>query len=194
MDKEDAQWIQETLNGNQEAYGHLVQKHHSLLYNMACRVLKNPQEAEDVVQDGFIEAFRHLSDFKQQSQFSTWIYTIVLNRIRNKLRHAKVLTISSLDVRRATRDGQRVVEVMEKGPSIEESVQKKLDLEMMRKTVLSLPETHRKIFMLYYFENYSIADIAAKLDRPSGTIKVYLHRARKWLMQELHEKNTVIGR
>jgi RNA polymerase sigma-70 factor (ECF subfamily) len=186
---EDQRWIRETLNGNHEAYGQLVQKHHPLLYHMACRVLKNPQEAEDVVQDGFIEAFRHLSSFKQHSQFSTWVYTIVLNRIRNRLRHAKVLTISSLDVRRATRDGDCVVEVMEKGPSIEESLQKKMELEMMRRAAEALPSIHRDIFILYYFDQHSIADIAAKINRPSGTVKVYLHRARKWLQEELDKKN-----
>jgi len=188
---EDQQWIRETLNGNPEAYGNLVKKHHPLLYHMAYRVLKNPHEAEDVVQDGFIEAFRHLSEFKQHSQFSTWIYTIVLNRIRNMLRHAKVLNISSLDIRRATRDGQCVVQVVEKGPSIEESVQNKLELEMMRRAAESLPSIHRDIFNLYYFEHYSIADIAGKINRPPGTVKVYLHRARKWLHCELHKKNAM---
>src|SRR5689334_13132289 len=112
--EDDQRWIQETLNGNQEAFGKLVQKHHPLLYHMACRVLKNPQEAEDVVQEGFIEAFRHLPEFKQHSRFSTWVYTIVLNRIRNMLRHSKVLHIYSLDIRRATRDGHCPIEVVEK--------------------------------------------------------------------------------
>src|SRR3954464_2654118 len=126
--QEDQKWIYDTLHEHPEAYGKLVQKHHPLLFHMACRVLKNPVEAEDVVQEGFIEAYRHLAEFKQHSRFSTWMYTIVLNRIRNILRHSKVLRIYSLDIRRATRDGHYPVEVVEKAPSLEDTLQNKLEL------------------------------------------------------------------
>src|SRR4051812_40830329 len=186
QDTDDQQWIRETLHGNPEAFGKLVQKHHPLLFHMACRVLKNPVEAEDVVQEGFIEAYRHLAEFKQHSRFSTWMYTIVLNRIRNILRHSKVLRVYSLDIRRATRDGHFPVEVVEKSPSLEDSLQNKLELEAMQRAAKALPPKYQDIFALYYFNNHSIADIAKMLNRPPVTIKVYLHRARKLLYKDLN--------
>src|SRR4051812_24333042 len=183
---EDQRWIRETLAGEPEAFGKLVVKHHPLLFHMACRVLKNPVEAEDVVQEGFIEAYRHLAEFKQHSRFSTWMYTIVLNRIRNILRHSKVLHVYSLDIRRATRDGHYPVEVMEKAPGLDETLQHKLELEAMQKAAKALPPKYQDIFSLYYFQNHSIADIAKMLNRPPVTIKVYLHRARKLLYKDLN--------
>ncbi len=189
-ENEDQRWIRQTLEGDPEAFGKLVLKHHPLLFHMACRVLKNPVEAEDVVQEGFIEAYRHLAEFKQHSRFSTWMYTIVLNRIRNILRHSKVLHVYSLDIRRATRDGHYPVEVMEKSPSLEESLQNKMELEAMKRAAQSLPPKYQDIFSLYYFDNYSIAEIAQKLNRPPVTIKVYLHRARKLLHKDLHKTPT----
>jgi RNA polymerase sigma-70 factor, ECF subfamily len=184
-DAEDQELIRQTLQGDQEAFGKLVEKHHALLYHMACRVLKNPIEAEDVVQEGFIEAYRHLAEFKQQSRFSTWMYTIVLNRIRNILRHSKVLHVYSLDIRRATRDGHYPVEVMEKAPGLDETLHNKLELEAMRRSVKTLPDKYQEIFSLYYFDNYPIAEIAKMLNRPPVTVKVYLHRARKLLYKDL---------
>jgi RNA polymerase sigma-70 factor (ECF subfamily) len=189
-DGEDQELIRATLQGDPEAFGKLVVKHHPLLFHMACRVLKNPVEAEDVVQEGFIEAYRHLSEFKQHSRFSTWMYTIVLNRIRNILRHSKVLHVYSLDIRRATRDGHYPMEVMEKGPALEDTLQHKLELEAMQRAAKALPPKYQDIFTLYYFQNHSIADIAKMLNRPPVTIKVYLHRARKLLYRDLNKAST----
>jgi len=187
-DAEDQALIRQTLEGDPEAFGKLVVKHQPLLFNMACRVLKNPVEAEDVVQEGFVEAYRHLAAFKQQSRFSTWVYTIVLNRIRNILRHSKVLQISSLDVRRQTRDGDCPVEVMEKSPHMDDTLQNKLEVEAMHRAAQGLPAKYQEIFSLYYFQNHSIAEVAKILNRPPVTIKVYLHRARKLLYKDLNVK------
>jgi RNA polymerase sigma factor (sigma-70 family) len=184
-DAEDQELIRLTLAGDAEAYGKL--------YHMACRVLKNPVEAEDVVQEGFIEAYRHLSTFKQHARFSTWMYTIVLNRIRNILRHGKVLQIQSLDIRRATRDGHCPVEVKEKGPGLDDILQHKLELEAMRSAAKALPAQYQEIFNLYYFENNSIAEVARLLNRPSVTIKVYLHRARKLLCKDLQKRSVPLA-
>lgn len=186
---DDKEWIRETLEGNQEAYGRLIQKHTPLLYHMACRVLKNPQEAEDIVQDTFIEAFRHLSEFKHRSRFSTWLYTIALNRIRNMMRHSKVLRIYSLDLRRSTRDGHRPTEIMEKSPGPEEIIQKQFEHEALQRAVLAMPPANRDIFTLYYFDHCSISEIAKKVSRPPATVKVYLHRARKWISRELQKSS-----
>jgi RNA polymerase sigma factor (sigma-70 family) len=190
---EDQRWIRETLAGDPEAFGKLVQKHHPLLFHMACRVLKNPVEAEDVVQEGFIEAYRHLAEFKQHSRFSTWMYTIVLNRIRNILRHSKVLRVYSLDIRRTTRDGHFPVEVVEKSPSLEDTLQNKLELEAMQRAAKSLPPKYQDIFTLYYFNNLSIAEIAQKLGRPPVTIKVYLHRARRLIYKDLNKDSQPVA-
>src|ERR1700730_8276854 len=93
----DDDLIQETLDGNREAFGYLMRKYKDSLYDLACRILGHPQEAGGVPQDCFREAFRHLKSFNHKARFSTWLYSIVLNRVRNRLRRNKTIRWQSLD-------------------------------------------------------------------------------------------------
>jgi DNA-directed RNA polymerase specialized sigma24 family protein len=86
---EDLFWVREVLAGSNDAFKKLIQKHQESLFSAAYRILKSQTDAYEVVQEGFIEAYRHLSGFKQTSRFSTWLHAIVLNRIHNKLRSRK---------------------------------------------------------------------------------------------------------
>ncbi len=173
---DDDALIRETLKGNREAFGYLVQKHSNSLYDMACRILGNPQEAEDVLQDALVVAYRHLAGFKHQSRFSTWLYTIVLNHVRNRLRRNKTIRWHSLDA----------------SLSPDQDSPPRLTLEAVEKVVQTLPFEYRSIFILHYMQNQPIQDIARHLGRPSGTIKVYLHRARKLLYQRLKTKGHAV--
>src|ERR1035437_5840301 len=82
----DDQLIRDTLSGRKEAFGELVRKHQGMVMDLALRMLRNREEAEDVIQQAFVEAYRHLADFRYGAQFSTWLYAIALNRSRNHLR------------------------------------------------------------------------------------------------------------
>src|SRR5207247_1378188 len=93
---EDDVWIRLTLAGDRGAFGYLIEKYKDLLFDLAFRMLRNRADTEDVLQVSFLEAYRHLSDFNHQSLFSTWIYAIVLNRVRNLARHKGVLKWTSL--------------------------------------------------------------------------------------------------
>jgi RNA polymerase sigma factor (sigma-70 family) len=134
---QDDVWITQTLAGDENAFGNLVLKYKDQLYELACRILGSRTDAEDVLQDAFLEAYRHLADFHHKSRFSTWLYSIVLNRIRNRLRQSKVLRWYSLDVRRATRDGFRPPELPEKGPTLDVMAEKRIELESIHKAVRS---------------------------------------------------------
>jgi RNA polymerase sigma-70 factor (ECF subfamily) len=182
---DDVAWIRETLAGNEAAFGNLVRKYKDQLYELACRILGSRTEAEDVLQDAFIEAYRHLKDFHHRSRFSTWLYSIVLNRIRNRLRQGKVLRWYSLDIRRATRDGFRPPEMPEHGPTVDTMAEKKIELETIQRAVKTFPLHYQSIFILHYFHNTPLEEVAQKLGRPLGTVKVYLHRARKLLYKRL---------
>src|SRR4029077_10136017 len=88
----------QVLAGDREAFGHLIEKYMGLYFDLACRILGNRSEAEDVLQDVFLDVYRPLPDFKHRARFSTWVYSILLNHARNRLRHNKVVKWSSLDV------------------------------------------------------------------------------------------------
>jgi RNA polymerase sigma-70 factor (ECF subfamily) len=177
----DDNLIRETLAGNSEAFGHLIRKYKDSLYDLACRILGNPEEAEDVLQDALLEAYRHLGGFKHEARFSTWLYSIVLNRVRNRLRRNKTIRWHSLDAPRSPREDAPPMEMPDKSPSIPVLTEYKLTLEAVEKAVQTLPLEYRSIFILHYMQNMSLQDVANRLGRPIGTVKVYLHRARKLL-------------
>ena len=100
----DEQLVRDTLAGRNEAFGELMRKHQSLVMDLALRMLRNREEAEDVIQQVFVAAYRHLADFRFGSQFSTWLYAIALNRARNHLRSKKTRRLVAMDDR--TSDGE----------------------------------------------------------------------------------------
>ena len=181
----DDVWIRRTLTGDREAYGQLIVKYQNSLFDLAYRILKNRLEAEDVLQDSFLQAYQHLSGFKHQSKFSTWIYSIVLNRVRNRLRHQKVLRWSSLDQPLLTQEGERPFEFPEKAPGLDVQTDRKLQLQAVEREVSCLPFRYQIIFVLHYFQDMPLEGIARRLNRPLGTVKVYLHRARQLLYRRL---------
>jgi RNA polymerase sigma-70 factor, ECF subfamily len=186
---EDVVWIRETLNGESSAFGHLVRKYKDPLLELASRILNSRTEAEDALQDAFVEAYRHLADFRHQSRFSTWMYSIVLNRIRNRLRQGRAFRWYSLDIRRAARDGYRPPEPPERGRAVDQMTEEKIELEAIEKTVAGFPVRYRSIFVLHYFQNAPLEEVAQELGHPLGTVKVYLHRARKLLYKRLQARS-----
>jgi RNA polymerase sigma-70 factor, ECF subfamily len=183
--KPDRYWIQEVLGGNEEAFTPLINKYKDQLFELACRMLKNRAEAEDILQDAFLQAYRHLGDFRYDSQFSTWLYSIVLNRVRNRMRQNKVLHWYSLDIRRADREDIRLPELPHKAPSLDTVTEKRMELERIQKVVGTFPTHYQSIFIMHYFHNFQLEEVAHRLGRPLGTVKVYLHRARKLLYKRL---------
>ena len=101
--------------GDQEAFQRLTDPYRRELLVHCYRMLGSLEDAEDILQDSFLEAFRHLSEFNHLSRFSTWVYSIVMNRIRNHLRHNKVIRWTSLDTPRAHRDEDHPPEAAERG-------------------------------------------------------------------------------
>jgi RNA polymerase sigma-70 factor (ECF subfamily) len=184
----DDDLIRETLDGNREAFGDLMRKYKDSLYDLAYRILGNFQEVEDILQDAFMEAFRHLKTFNHNARFSTWMYSIVLNRVRNRLRRNKTIRWQSLDAPLGPDPDGPPPEVADRGPSLPTLVEGKLHLEALEEAVQTLPLEHRSIFILHYMQNLPLQDVAIRLGRPVGTVKVYLHRARKRLYKYFLDK------
>ncbi len=181
----DELWIQQTLKGDTAAFGHIVQKYQSRFLAMAKRILHSEAEAEDVVGEAFIEAYRHLSEFQNRAKFSTWLYTIVMNHARNRLRHNRVLQWVPLETTTRDDDDHPFMNFAENGPSMETALDHKIQLEAVQKVLHTLPDQYRAIFTMHYFNGMLLQDIAKEINRPLGTVKAYLHRARKMLDKRL---------
>src|SRR3954464_9292436 len=92
----DIELIEQTLGGNQSAYADLVKRHQRFVFTLAMRFTKSREDAEEVAQDCFIKAYRSLNSFKQESKFSTWLYSIVYTTAMTSLRKKRIAT-SSID-------------------------------------------------------------------------------------------------
>ena len=92
--REDSFYINKVIKGDVSAYACLVEKYKSLAYTLALRIVRNPQDAEEIAQDAFVKAYNSLSKFKGDSKFSTWLYKIIYNTSVSKLRKKEIKTVS----------------------------------------------------------------------------------------------------
>ena len=92
----DIEVIAQVLKGDQQAYALLVDRYRNFVFTISLRYIKNREDAEEVAQDVFIKAFRSLADFRGQSKFSTWLYTVTTTSCLSFLRKKKV-DVQSLD-------------------------------------------------------------------------------------------------
>ena len=87
--KEDLHYIEETLSGNLNAFGRLIQKHEKYAYTLSYRILRNHEEAEEATQDAFMKVYSALKTFERKSKFTTWLYKIVYHESLGRLRKSK---------------------------------------------------------------------------------------------------------
>lgn len=183
----DVKLIQSTLHGNQKSFGELIQRHQPAIFRMVHRHLRQREEAEDVVQQIFLKAYQHLGNFRGESKFFTWLYTIALNLVRNHVRQRNIRRMDSIDVIGKTEDSP-VPQWHDKSPSPTEILDHRWELERIRTAVESLSEVHRAIFTLHYFQYFSLKEVAVRVGRPVGTVRVYLHRARTMVLNQLQKQ------
>ena len=179
-DRPDAELIAAALAGDGEAFGLIVKRHRPPLLEMARRILGHREEAEDVLQDVFMQIHLHLGGFRGESKLSTWLYTIALNRVRNQLRRRGRRRTVSLDGG-PDEEENPAMELPEKSPPVEEVVARRREAARLRQAVEGLPGNFRSIFILHYYQHLPLEEVSRRLVKPLGTVKVYLHRARKLL-------------
>ncbi len=178
----DNELISKVLQGNHQAYAGLVTRYQNYVFTLTLRLVKNREEAEEVAQDVFIKAYKYLADFRGDSKFSTWLYTIVNNTCISFLRKKKLI-IHSLDDERvfAKADNQDL------GFRADGVEQKSRHL-MVNEAISRLKPDDAAIITLFYKNEQSLEEIAEVLGLEVNTAKVRLHRARARL-KELMETN-----
>lgn len=183
----DNELISKVLRGDQQAYAGLVNRYQNYVFTLTLRLVKNREEAEEVAQDVFIKAYKYLADFRGDSKFSTWLYTIVNNTCISFLRKKK-LTIHSLDDERvfAKADNQ------DAGFRADGVEQKSRHL-MVGEAIRRLKPDDASIITLFYKNEQSLEEIALVLGLEVNTAKVRLHRARARLkeLMETHYAHEV---
>lgn len=176
---DDDQLIDQTLAGHSAAFGQLVLKYQDRLYNTIVHVAGNAEDARDVVQDAFVQAFVKLDTFKHSSAFYTWLYRIAFNVAASRRRRKR--PAASVEHFRET-SGNEPMDC-ENDPS--ENVERDERCRQVRQAIDRLGEEHRAVVVLREIDGCCYETIAEILDLPIGTVRSRLHRARLQLREEL---------
>ncbi len=183
----EAELIEAAKAGRQEAYTAIVERYSGTVYNLALRLTGNPQEAEDVLQETFISAFRALSRFEGRSQLGTWLYRIAYNAALMRLRKRQVPT-QSLDEPLIGDDGDLVPrQFVDWGRLPDELLLGKELRSTLEAALKTLPVSLRSVFVLRDIEGLSTAETAQALGLTETNVKVRLHRARLALREKLSQ-------
>jgi len=162
-----------------------VERYSGTVYNLALRLMNNQQEAEDVLQETFISAFRALDRFEGRSRLSTWLYRIAYNAGLMRLRRRRVPVVS-LDEPRETEDGEQMPRQLVDWTSLPDDLVLSKEFRGTLTAALdSLPESLRSVFVLRDIEGLSTAETAEVLGLTETNTKVRLHRARLALRERL---------
>ena len=184
MNETDRQLIRLASEGNQQAFEELMRKYHSLIFNLIYRMVGNREEAEDLVQETFVKAFRSLKSFNEEFAFSTWLYKIASNHTIDLLRK-KRLQLLSLDEPVRTREGEMSREYPDENFNPERTLITSESTRIIFQAIEALPEQYRTIISLRHKEDKSYEEIGQILNIPIGTVKARLFRARELLRKEL---------
>jgi RNA polymerase sigma-70 factor (ECF subfamily) len=169
--------LQLALSGEQEALNRLLEYHMPRLYLTALRILGTRQDAEDALQDGLLAAVSHLKDFKQRSQFSTWLTRIVINSALIKLRPGRRQPMMSID-QEPDGDACLANEVIDLRPNPEQMYIQAERFYILQRKLQGLPALGCSALRLRLFEGMSIQHAADLLGVPQATFKSALYRAR----------------
>lgn len=175
MNTDERRLIAEALKGRTESFGQLVLRYQDRLYHAALRIADTPEDAYDVVQDAFLNAYQSLSSFKGDAEFFTWLYRIAFNAAISQKRKRKNTT--SLD---AGRNGKPIAEPVDDshgivpGSTMEQGEEESKLHEAIRKLSIE----HRAVLIMKDLEGMKYEEIAEIVGVPIGTVRSRLHRAR----------------
>ena len=181
----EAELIAAVLAGDREKFHLLILPYEGQLFRTAFALVKNAEEAEDVVQDAVLKAYRKLASFRGDAKFSTWLIAITLNEARGRLRRENRVVVDSLDERREENADFTPAALTDWKEVPLAALEREEIRTMVEKAVAELPETYREIVTLRDVEECSVNDTAELLGISVALVKVRLHRARLLLQKKL---------
>lgn len=176
--RDDNFYIDKILGGDTAAYASLIDKHKTMAYNIAWRILKSREDAEEITQDSFLKVYHSLKEFKRESKFSTWLFRIVYNNAISRVRKKK-LDIDSFDDENY--EWMEPADTAKELERLSQNEQKKY----VNAAISRLPEEDATVITLFYMNESSIEEISTVTGLSESNVKVKLFRSRKRLHEEL---------
>lgn len=178
MPAEVRELVARCLDGDEAAVAELVNRFRGPVFGLCYRMLGHRQDAEDVTQESFVRAIRSLSRWDKERAFKPWLLAIAGNRCRSLLatRARRPHSLAELE------------HVPDKRPDLQPARNLAEEIEL---ALDQLREEYRQAFLLFHGQQLSYAEIAEVLNCPVGTVKTWVHRARRELADRLHQRGVV---
>lgn len=187
---DDPDWplVEAAKQGDRLAFSELSARHRATVYQKVFRLVRNHEDAEDVVQETLLKAFRHLTRFRGTAKFSTWLLRIGINSALELLRSKRRTRESSFE-RRQDDESWEVMEFPDPAPDAEQLYAKSQTGSLVSVALGRLPRTYQAIIRRYHQEEHSLAEVARMLGISVSAAKARLFRARVTLRSVLKEGN-----
>ncbi len=184
--KDELKLIEKAQNGDRKSQTQLVLRYEKKVFNLALRMMRDKEDAEDVMQETFLTALRKLHTFEGRSQFFTWLYRITMNislqKLRDRNKGNAMVSLSDPDIESI--HGQHLSE----WPSFNRKLMSNEEFrKLLDKAVKELPAIYRSVFILRDLEGLSTIETQKLLDLTESNVKVRLMRARYYLRQNLQK-------
>src|SRR6266481_9315808 len=190
----DVELVRQAQKGDAAAFAELVGRHQRQLYRLALRMTGSEADAQEVLQEAFLNAYQKLPNFRGEAQFSSWLYRIAANsalmRLRRKRRAPDALTDQPLELSGPRFSAEGYLEPTSSSDWSQRADEKMMSGELgeaINKAVAELPDDYRTVFLLKDVDGLSNEDIADALNLTVPAVKSRLHRARLALREKLGE-------
>lgn len=177
----DSELVALCKKGSTDAYEALVVRYQKKMLNIAFRMVGNYEDACEIVQDAFVSGYKGMKSFREKSSFATWLYTIVLNISRNRIRQQKVQRSReafSIDEPLMRSNGTIQLEPVSSDPSVIEALEQKDVQKKVQECINRLESAFREVLILRDIQEFSYEEIGQLLSIADGTVKSRLFRAR----------------
>lgn len=184
---DDTELVRAINAGRTERFPELVKRYEQKLYNFGRRMCRDESDAEDLVQDTFLNVYRYLKDFRYETKFKNWLYRVAANSALKKRRRSKFALEPELPLEELAE--REEVAAPEEVPEwarmpLEQVLNEEL-MGILHQAIWSLPEKYRIVAILRDIEEFSTEETAQILNLSPANVKVRLHRARLFLRDKL---------
>ena len=189
INDEDTGLINAINSGQKSLFHDLVKKYEQRLYNFGLRMCNETRDAEDMVQETFLNVYRYLPDFRYEASFKNWLYRIASSACIKKKRKSKFAPQKEISLEDfIPEDKENIPDSLPSWAS--KPLDKVLNDELsenIRKAILSLPEKYRVVLVLRDIEGFDTKETAQILNIKPTSVKVRLHRARLFVKEKLKD-------